>query len=596
MRSTFKVIIVGLLAIIVSTLFAFRHGQPSASEATHDKLVLQADSFLLAVDRLQSIPADAAHTKILQQQFKQVRLTYKRLEWAAEYFDPVTTRMVNGPPVPETELSGQVIQPDGLQVIEQLLFPGFNRSSKKQYKSLLAGLLTNAAEYRDFFNHAQLQDWQILDAIKLEVFRVETLGLNDFDDPLAHNCFAESAKALSSSQEVMMHYTEKDSGNLPYRFQNAIQHLSKHVSFNRFDRAKFLTAYANPLTRQLTVLHQQLHLPDVRYDRLLNQDAATLFYVNAFNRNAYIDAPEDSATTLKIALGKRLFFDPLLSGTATRSCSSCHQPNKAFTDGLVKNLDVTGKKMIARNTPTLINAALQPAQFYDLRASSLEDQITDVVNNRDEMHGDMQLSIKKLWEDAAYRRSFAQAFPVKGRTAIDTAEVMNALASYIRSLTSLNSRFDTYMRGDQKALNQTEVNGFNVFMGKGKCSTCHYLPLFNGTLPPRYMQMDAEVIGVPKTKNGKIIDPDPGLFGVQPMEFNKHAFKVTTVRNAALTAPYMHNGVFKTVDEVIDFYDQGGGAGSGIKVPNQTLAAGKLHLTTKEKKELVAFIKSLNSN
>lgn len=593
MRSTFKVIAAGLLAIVVSSLFAFRHGQPTASGAIHDKLVLQANSFLTAVNRLQVIPVDAAHTSILQQQFKQVRLTYKRIEWAAEYFDPITTKLVNGPPVPETELSGQVIQPDGLQVIEQLLFPGFNRSSKKQYKVLLASLATNAAEYCDFFNHAQLQDWQILDALKLEVFRVETLGLNDFDNPITRNCFAESAAALSSSQEVTMHYA--DNGNLSGKFQQAINYLSLPITFNRFNRAKFLICYANPLTRQLTHLHQQLHLPDVRYNRLLNQDAATLFDANAFNRNAYTDAPEDSATALKIALGKKLFFDPLLSGTATRSCSSCHQPNKAFTDGLVKNLDITGKKMIARNTPTLINAALQPAQFYDLRATSLEDQITDVVNNRDEMHGDMQISIKKLWKDVSYRRSFAEAFLVKGRTAIDTAEVMNTLAGYIRSLTLLNSRFDAYMQGDQKALNQAEINGFNVFMGKGKCSTCHYLPLFNGALPPRYMQMDAEVIGVPKIKGGKSIDPDQGLFGIQPMEFNRHAFKVTTVRNAALTAPYMHNGVFKTLDEVIDFYDQGGGIGSGLKVPNQTLATDKLHLTIKEKKELVAFIKSLNS-
>jgi cytochrome c peroxidase len=279
----------------------------------------------------------------------------------------------------------------------------------------------------------------------------------------------------------------------------------------------------------------------------------------------------------------------------TRSCSSCHQPDKAFTDGLVKNLDITGKKMIRRNTPTLINAALQPAQFDDLRAASLEDQVSDVVGNRDEMHGDMQLSTKKLWQDAAYRKLFTEAFPQKHRTAIDTAEVMNALASYVRSLTALNSRFDAYMQGDQSALQQTAINGFNLFMGKARCATCHYLPLFNGTLPPRYMQLDAEVIGVPKTKKSKMIDPDQGLFDIQPMAFNRHAFKVTTVRNAARTAPYMHNGVFKTLAEVVDFYDQGGGAGLGLKVANQTLAADRLHLTVKEKMELIAFMNSLGS-
>jgi cytochrome c peroxidase len=595
MRSTFKVIAAGLLTVTGCTLLSFRHENVKPVEAIRKQLVLQADSLSMAVHLLQTTPADVAHNQVLKQRFKQVRLAYKRLEWAAEYFDPITTRQFNGPPVPETELSGQVIQPDGLQVIEQLIYPGFKLSSKQQLQALLKSLIVNSAEYSDFFKHAQLEDWQILDAVKQEVFRVEILGLNDFDDPLAHNCFAESATALNSVQEVTLHYSNTNDSHLQDDFSQSIHYLSQPIAFNKFNRAQFILDYANPLTRGLTSLHYQLNLPDIRYNRLLNQDASTLFDKNAFNRNAFIDAPEDSATTEKIALGKKLFFDPLLSGTVTRSCSSCHQPNKAFTDGLVKNLDITGKKMIARNTPTLINAALQPAQFYDLRAASLEDQIVDVVNNRDEMHGDMQLSTKKIWRNTVYRNLFASAFPHKGRVAIDTTEVMNALASYIRSLTALNSRFDDYMQGGSNALNQTEINGFNVFMGKGRCSTCHYLPLFNGALPPRYMQIDAEVIGVPKTKNGKVIDADPGLFAIQPQDFNKHAFKVTTVRNADRTAPYMHNGVYKTLAEVIDFYNEGGGAGSGIKVPNQTLATDKLHLTATEKEELIAFIKTLNS-
>jgi cytochrome c peroxidase len=158
-----------------------------------------------------------------------------------------------------------------------------------------------------------------------------------------------------------------------------------------------------------------------------------------------------------------------------------------------------------------------------------------------------------------------------------------------------SAAFDAYMRGDGKALTTNEIGGFNLFMGKARCATCHYLPLFSGVLPPRYMQMEAEVIGVPQTKKGKRIDPDPGLYAIIPQEFNRHAFKTTTVRNIAKTAPYMHNGVFQTLEEVIDFYDKGGGAGMGIKIGNQTLVADRLHLTVKEKKELVDFIQSLDS-
>jgi cytochrome c peroxidase len=584
MRLSFKVVIAGLLAVTGCCLLAFRQEKATTATLIRQKLVLQADSFLTAIHRLQT-----ASPQNIQLRFKQTRLAYKRLEWAAEYFDPLTTRMVNGPPVPETEQTGMVIQPDGLQIIEPLLFPRFKIGSKKALSTLLNTLAANAETYRNYFGKADIQDWQILDAVKLEVFSVEALGLNDFDDPLTRQCFTESAAALQSVQMVTVHYQ-----NLP-EFSAAIKYLQKPIAFDRFDRAKFLTEYANPLTRKLTELRKQLNLPDIRYNRLLNQDAATLFDQNTFNRNAYIDAPEDSATGPKIALGKKLFFDPQLSGTMTRSCATCHQPDKAFTDGMVKNMDITGKRFIARNTPSLINAALQSAQFYDLRATSLEDQASDVIGNRDEMHGDMQLSTQKLWHDADYRKQFGKAYPTSNRTGIDTAEVMNALASYIRSLTALNSRFDLYMQGDKKAMNATEISGFNLFMGKARCGTCHYLPLFNGTLPPRYRQTDAEIIGVPKTKTGKNIDPDPGVFGIIPMEFNRHAFKVSTVRNMTKTAPYMHNGVFKTLEEVIDFYNKGGGAGLGIKVKNQTLAADHLNLTAGGQKQLIAFIKSLDS-
>jgi cytochrome c peroxidase len=595
MRSTFKAVITCLAVITGCSLLAFRQRQAAPVETIRNTLRLQIDSFSLAVRKLQDTPADAQHIGALQYQFRQARLAYKRVEWAAEYFDPLTTRRVNGPPVPETELSGQVILPDGFQVIEELLFPRFRAASKKHLSTLLTGLAANASEYQTYFAHAPLQDWQVLDAVKQQVFRVETLGLNDFDDPLLQNCFAESAASLSSVRQVIAEFSKMPDEGPDLCFDHAIRYLKTPVSFKRFNRAAFLINFANPLTRSLTQLHRQLNLPNIRYNRLLNQDAATLFDRDAFNRNAYTAAPEDSATDQKIALGKKLFFDPLLSGTGTRSCASCHRPEKAFTDGLIKNTDITGKHLIARNTPTLINAALQPAQFYDLRAASLEDQASDVVGNHDEMHGDMQLSTQKLWKDPQYRILFNNAFPSGNRQMIDTTEVMNALASYVRSLTALNSRFDAYMQGDKTALRQKEVNGFNLFMGKARCSTCHYLPLFNGTLPPRYMQIDAEVIGVPKTKAGKLVDPDPGRFTFVPQYFNCHSFKITTVRNAAQTAPYMHNGVFTTLEEVIDFYDLGGGAGMGLKVKNQTLDAGHLHLTAEEKKELIAFIKSLDS-
>lgn len=589
MRSIFRATSCGTLLFAAFALLALRDPKPPAIQI-RQQLLQQADSLLAAVRTLQRLTAHARTGKILQQQFRQVRLAYKKMEWAAAYFDPLTARQVNGPPAPEAELRGQVIQPDGLQVIESCLFPRFLPNQSAELQKLLSRLSVNAAEFKTYFTKADLQDWQILDAAKQEVFRIETLGLNDFDAPMLKNCFRESAAALQSTSRAIDRY------EAVREFTPAIRYLQQPASFNHFDRAAFILRYANPLSAALTMLHNRLNLPVIRYNRLLNQDAPTLFAANAFNCNAYTAAPEDSVTTDKIALGKKLFFDPMLSGTGKRSCASCHRPEKAFTDGLAKNLDITGKRTIARNTPTLINAALQPAQFYDLRAPSLEDQARDVMQNKDEMHGDLRLAITRLWQNPAYRELFERAYPHRDRMAIDTSEVMNALAGYVRSLTALNSRFDNYMRGKLKALTCDEVSGFNLFMGKANCSTCHYLPLFNGALPPRYMQMEAEVIGIPEHRNGKNIDPDPGTYGVQPLGFNRHAFKITSVRNAARTAPYMHNGVFNTLAQVIDFYDRGGGTGNKINVPNQTLPAKPLHLTRKEKAQLIAFIKSLDSH
>jgi cytochrome c peroxidase len=144
-------------------------------------------------------------------------------------------------------------------------------------------------------------------------------------------------------------------------------------------------------------------------------------------------------------------------------------------------------------------------------------------------------------------------------------------------------------------MNPNEVNGFNLFMGKAKCATCHYMPLFNGTFPPRYMKIESEVIGVPQSIAKNVVDTDMGRYDIIKTPAFKHAFKTTTVRNASRTAPYMHNGVFTMLEQVIDFYDKAGGAGLGMNLDNQTLPTDKLNLTTKEKKDIIAFIGALDS-
>jgi cytochrome c peroxidase len=151
------------------------------------------------------------------------------------------------------------------------------------------------------------------------------------------------------------------------------------------------------------------------------------------------------------------------------------------------------------------------------------------------------------------------------------------------------------MRGQRSAMKPNEIKGFNLFMGKALCATCHFIPLFNGSRPPLFYYQESEVIGVPSTP-GKIdakIDSDPGRYSIINRNFLKHSFKTPTLRNIALTAPYMHNGVFDSLEQVIEFYNNGGGKGLHIDLDNQTLPFEKLNLDAAEQRSIISFLKTL---
>jgi cytochrome c peroxidase len=567
-----------------------------AERAIAQIIISQVDDFDSVCLQMKSIAENGlSDEKALQQLFLKARLSYKKFEWAAEYFEPLTATTVNGPPVQEVETDGQVIEPSGLQVIEGILYPKYDASSKTKLLRQIDILREAGVRYKNRFTSVPIVDWQIFDAAKLEIFRIETLGITGFDNPLTQKSMQESAAALESLQKLFSYFNEAEAEKLTGKLNEAGIYISGHTDFNGFNRMEFITVYCNPISTAISELGNKLNIHIIRYNRLLNQDARTLFDSTAFNVNAY--APDHSSfiSDDKVALGKILFSDPMLSGSGKRSCQSCHQPGKAFTDGMVKNTIIDKNELLERNTPTLINAALQPALFYDLRVNTLEDQSVNVVQSSKEMHGSMVMSVKRLWEDKKYRSMFLIAFPHEDNTRVDTFEIMNAIGSYIRSLVFLNSRFDEYMRGDQTKMNPNEISGFNLFMGKAKCATCHYMPLFNGTFPPNFKKIESEVIGVPKSIKDTLIDPDLGRYTVLKVASFKHAFKTPTVRNAALTAPYMHNGVFNSLEQVMDFYNRGGGAGFGIKIENQTLPFDSLSLSAKEQADIIAFIKSLDS-
>jgi cytochrome c peroxidase len=591
-----KKALVVLLLIASCYIIQFSCKQPTSSvEAIKELLGNQVNDWKkYLADTLLVLSGKATSTDSLRASFLHARVLYKKIEWFTEYFMPTTTRFVNGPPLPEVEIEeNKIYPPEGLQVIETLLYPAFDTVNKAELIRQVKLLISSAHNYQSYLTDLSFSDSHIFDALRLQVFRIITLGISGFDAPLAKSSLSEAEISIQCLRKVLKQITSTTNEwkQLDKAFDKALTYLAEHKTFDEFDRLTFIAEHANALSKLLAQLQKSMRVGYVTDSRMLVPQAQTMFEEGVFDVNALVVDSQYNLTEAKARLGEKLFNDNILSGNSTRSCASCHQPVKAFTDGLPKSVSFTNGHT-RRNAPTLLNAALQPVQFYDMRASTLENQAFDVINNKDEMHGSLDKAFIKINKDTSYVNLIREAFP--GQSQVNVQHLQNALGSYIRTLVKLNSRFDEFMRGDKTQLNQEERLGFNLFMGKAKCGTCHFMPLFNGTVPPMYRKMDSEVLGVPATKEGKQLDDDPGRYAMTALEPYRNAFKTTTVRNAALTAPYMHNGVFNTLNEVIAFYDNGGGSGLGFKIENQTLPTDKLRLSKQEIKALVAFIHSLS--
>ncbi len=330
---------------------------------------------------------------------------------------------------------------------------------------------------------------------------------------------------------------------------------------------------------------------------VLNYDTKNIFSKNALNDIVFSNGKQ-TVSNAEIALGKKLFSETLLSGNGQKSCASCHNPENYFMDGLPKSIGFDQKKFVKRNAPSLLYSKYQHSQFWDGRVKTLESQIESVIQDSLEMNGNLTEILSKLNADNNYRKSFQKVFSKKQSDRITDKDVYRAIASYLETLNPYNSPFDKYMQGNRNALTENQISGFNLFMGKAQCATCHFAPLFNGLIPPLYTLTEFEILGTTKTDNLEKAenDADEGRFHFHPIKFYKGAFKTPTIRNSAKTAPYMHNGAFQSLETLMEFYNQGGGAGMGLSVPSQTLSSAKLNLTEKEKNDIIAFLNALTDD
>jgi cytochrome c peroxidase len=303
----------------------------------------------------------------------------------------------------------------------------------------------------------------------------------------------------------------------------------------------------------------------------------------------------------RVELGYLLFFDPILSGDKSTSCASCHHPDYGMADGLKKGVGAGGRghgaqragtgPELRRNTPSLFNVAYNPILFWDGRAGTLEEQALEPIFNEDELNQPSAAELlKRLRAVPKYREMFAKSFgvnsPQDGRE-ITLQNIARAIAAFERKLNVTETAYDHFLKSQDDQLTTEQLRGLVVFFGQGQCSTCH--------TPPNFHDAALASIGVPASaeKNAPL-DSDPGFGAVLRREDGFGMFKTPGLRNVSRTAPYMHNGAFKTLEEVVDFYNDGGGRGRGLDVYSQDSKVAKLDLTERQKKDLVSFLKSLD--
>lgn len=480
-------------------------------------------------------------------------------------------------------------------------------------KMFIARAANNYRKWIDESNYKKdcdvMTEADIFEALRQQIMRISTLGIGNGDmtvEPAGMPGLEGEYIAWSEMVKIFLDQLGQSKASLKKEMLAKLNEgqkiLDAKPEFRKFDRLNFLTEILIPLSGYLYDLRKSLKIESKASFTAVSPSAKHLYEAAVFNADFFAPGQEAFLTKEKAELGKFLFFDPILSDNNKRACASCHKPELAFTDNKKKAVKFDEFSDLPRNTPTVINAAFQKVQFWDLRASSLEDQLDSVINSPDELHSSFERVIDRINSSKEYKKLFYAAFPETKKTGIQRKHVKIAIASYERTLTALNSRFDQYVRGEKAKMNEAEIHGFNLFMGQAKCATCHFAPLFSAPLPPYFEFTENRSLGIPVKDTMEIfqLDPDTGFSKVTKNPFFHFNFKVPTVRNAELTAPYMHNGVYKSLEQVVNFYNHAAGNkfrkdyGKSMKgLPFFMVLPDSLDLNEQDKKDLVLFLKAL---
>lgn len=281
----------------------------------------------------------------------------------------------------------------------------------------------------------------------------------------------------------------------------------------------------------------------------------------------------------KVELGEKLFFDPILSSDNSVSCASCHKPEFAFADNVAFSLGVENKRG-TRNAPSVMNMAMREELFWDGRAASLESQVIGPIENPVEMNLPFSEAVRRIQHSEEYKNLFQKIY----KRSPDSISIIDAIASYERSLETDQTPSDRWLHDEPNGMTEQQIRGRDIFLSdKTKCFDCHFTPDFTSD--------EFKNIGI---FDGKTYN-DSGRYYVTKKVEDIGKFKIPGLRNVAVTAPYMHNGMFKTLREVIDYYDNP----SSIiphSINKDTTLPARIGLTELEKDDLEAYLNALTDD
>ena len=611
MNKKFTIITICCCAII----FLLSFDERTNTNRYSDKYFEKQQAFTTALTDLKSTIeksnlADAQDIANIQSKITQCRVELKGIDFWIRYIEPIMYRRINGPlPVEwETEVFEKFEAPykrEGTGLTQAALYLEEENISKEHLlyliqsgieatKTYVADSITKGLKTHDHFYLCN----------RLYILNLAAIYTTGFECPDTSLIIPELRSMMADVNTIYNAFNESypsaplSAGYLALYNRAVIFVNTQPANYSAFDHFTFIKDYVNPLF----MLNQQ-HINQYKVfsksmvDYSLHKKEISLFNKDIYNgqnpKGVFLRVDDEAVLKEIDRIGKLLFYDPLLSANNMRSCASCHKPTEFFTDTLAATaFQFNHKDALDRNTPSLVNVQYNHLIMMDGKHISLQNQTKDVMTNAIEMGGTNEDILEKVMSCNEYNKAFKkllQYTPTEKEVTVE--HISSAITFYYSKFSKYYSPFDEAMN-DNKELAMDAKKGFNLFMSKSQCATCHFVPQFNGVKPP-FVGSEFEVLGVPEDTTYKALSNDMGRYTVHKVDEMKNAFRTGSIRNIAHTKPYMHNGVFTTLEEVVEFYNAGGGAGKGLKVDNQTLASDSLGLSKTEKEHLVKFMTSL---